>query len=470
MSVPPLKLPFLTEERATQLSRSLDEPDWLLAERLDAVRRVERLPAESNQLFTPYLDLRSVRFAEVDPYAIGAGSATSAAPSGLDGASALLSVDESGIVERVLSPEATAAGVVIDSFAHVLAHRPELLREWIGDGVSLPENDAFAQVARAGFSLGIVVHVPDGVRLGAPHRAALDDRRGGSRADLANRDRARRGCARVGPGGAVAVGRAATAADADPAAPQSLWWGTSEVILGEQATLDVASIQDFGPRTVAIVNRDARLGREAELRWSLASIGSLFHKSRIDNRLDGRGSSVRQVEIGFGSGAQIFDLTSYTRHIGQDTTGDLLSKGVFLDRSRGYIKGLIEINKSAKGTDSFLGEFSMLLDRKARSVTIPSLEIDQPDVRRAAHSSSAGPIDETQVFYLMSRGIDRDDGAQVHRAGLPGAGRRARAAAARRIGCATCSRPSGRPWRAQVRRLRRANSRLSVAPRQGSST
>jgi Fe-S cluster assembly protein SufD len=50
----------------------------------------------------------------------------------------------------------------------------------------------------------------------------------------------------------------------------------------------------------------------------------------------------------------------------------------------------------------------MLLDRKARAVTIPSLEIDQPDVRRAAHSSSAGPIDESQVFYLMSRGIDRE--------------------------------------------------------------
>ena len=41
-------------------------------------------------------------------------------------------------------------------------------------------------------------------------------------------------------------------------------------------------------------------------------------------------------------------------------------------------------------------------------MTIPSLEIDQPNVRRASHSSSVGPIDETQVFYLMSRGIDRE--------------------------------------------------------------
>ena len=47
----------------------------------------------------------------------------------------------------------------------------------------------------------------------------------------------------------------------------------------------------------------------------------------------------------------------------------------------------------------------MLMAKQARSVTIPSLEIDQPNVRRASHASSVGPIDETQIFYLMSRGI-----------------------------------------------------------------
>jgi Fe-S cluster assembly protein SufD len=50
----------------------------------------------------------------------------------------------------------------------------------------------------------------------------------------------------------------------------------------------------------------------------------------------------------------------------------------------------------------------MLLGKKARSVAIPALEIDQPMVRRASHSSSVGPIDETQLFYLQSRGIDRE--------------------------------------------------------------
>src|SRR6185295_1895567 len=98
-----------------------------------------------------------------------------------------------------------------------------------------------------------------------------------------------------------------------------------------------------------------------------------------------------------------------TRHLGRDTTGNLLSKGALLDKSRSYMKGLITIEKSAIGTDSFLGEFGMNLSRAARAVAIPSLEIDQPDCRRAAHSSSVGPIDESQLFYLESRGIDPDE-------------------------------------------------------------
>ena len=51
----------------------------------------------------------------------------------------------------------------------------------------------------------------------------------------------------------------------------------------------------------------------------------------------------------------------------------------------------------------------MLLAKKARSVTIPSLEIDQPDVRRASHASSVAPIDESQVFYAMTRGLSQDE-------------------------------------------------------------
>ena len=190
---------------------------------------------------------------------------------------------------------------------------------------------------------------------------------------------------------------------------QALFSGTLEVRLGRDAELRVASIQDFGPGQVVFQHRHAVIGEGADLHWALAQLGGRLVRSRVDNRLEGDRSTVEQVEIVFGADEQLFDLTSYTRHVGRDTTGNLLSKGVLLDAARSYMKGMITIEKSARGTDSFLGEFGMNLSKQARSVAIPSLEIDQPDCRRAAHSSSVGPIDETQLFYLESRGIPPDE-------------------------------------------------------------
>ena len=191
--------------------------------------------------------------------------------------------------------------------------------------------------------------------------------------------------------------------------PQAFLAGTSEISLGTGASLSLASIQDLDRRTIAFQHRTARIGQDASLQWALAQLGSRLVRSRVDNRLEGDRSSVEQAEIVFGGADQLFDLTSYTRHVGQVTTGNLLSKGALLENAKAFLKGMITIEKSAIGTDSYLGEFGMNLSKDARSVAIPSLEIDQPDCRRAAHASSVGPIDEAQLFYLESRGISPDE-------------------------------------------------------------
>jgi Fe-S cluster assembly scaffold protein SufB len=394
-------LPGTTETAARALSGVLEEPAWLLEERLDAVRRVAALPNESNTLWTTYLDLRAVRFAEAEPYttvALAPGAADAPLP---EGASALLHVREDAVVAAALSPEARAAGVFVGTFDEALRSRPDVLRAAIEGGRSLPADDRFGQTARAIAALGVLVHIPDGVALGGP--IVLRWSVGAPGRALVSRS-----VVVVGAGARASLFEELEATDGIATAldaPQSQWWGTLEASVGEGGTLDVAGEQDFGPRTAAFVSRGATLAADASLRWALAQVGGLFSRSRIDNHLAGSGSRVHQAEIAFGGDAQMFDLTSYTHHLGTDTTGDLLSKGVFQDRARGHIKGLITIARSAHGTDSYLGEFGMLLSKRARSVTIPSLEIDQPDVRRASHASSVAPIDEGQVFYLMSRGV-----------------------------------------------------------------
>ena len=405
MSVAPLNLSWATQTRARETSSALREPDWLTADRLAAIEKVAQLPAEPNQLFMTYLDLRAVDFTAVEPY-LPAPAAECLTDATLpEGAAALVHVDERALVGCALSDEAREAGVLIAPLAEVARDRPELIREFIEGGGSLPHDDAFGHVARAFNSLGLVIHVPAGVELAAP--IVLRWSAGAPGFGFISRT-----LILLGEGAHASIFEeqvaSSGAASETGARADSMWWGTTEIDVGEGATLDFAGEQDFGPGTAVFASRQARVGRDATISWAVASVGSRVHRSRIENLLEGRGATVKQVEIGFGDGKQLFDLTSYTRHRGEDTTSDLLSKGVFTGKSRGYIKGLIDIPHSGRGTDSFLGEFSMLLQRTARSVTIPSLEIDQPDCRRAMHSSSVGPIDETQVFYLMSRGLSRD--------------------------------------------------------------
>ena len=399
-------LPFHFPNRnlAEALAAERAEPDWLRAERLAAFEDYARLPTEPNQLYTTYLDLRNADLFDVKPYVRTASAPNAIASTTLpEGVAGLIDLREDGVAGLALEPAAAAAGVVLETFEAALARDPEGFRAEIDGGRGLPADDRFAALARGFWSQGVRLHVPAGVRIERP--IVL-------RWSVGAADRALIGRTRIslGEGASASVLEELGTSGPIPAgAGQSLLTSTLEIELGRDARLEVASLQELAPTTVAIQHRHAVIGEGASLHWALAQLGGRLVRSRVDNRLEGDRSEVEQVEIVFGADDQLFDLTSYTRHIGRDTTGNLLSKGALLDRSRSFMKGMIVIDRSAIGTDSFLGEFGMNLSKAARSVAIPSLEIDQPDCRRAAHSSSVGPIDEAQLFYLESRGIPADE-------------------------------------------------------------
>jgi Fe-S cluster assembly scaffold protein SufB len=386
---------------ATLLERvGAGDPDWLTADRRAAFEAFERLPGESNLLYTPYIDLRLAQLdgATAVSDAFSRRGSIGDLPDDAD-ADALIEIDDAGTVVVGMSKAAADASLRVAPLRDDL----DAAKDALTSPDAIAGDDKFAQLTRALWSDGVLVDVPAGVILSKPIVV---------RWSLGAPDRARfsRTIIRLGDSSSGSlVEEFVPAADADPGAAQSLFAGTMEVVLGANASLGVASLQELPGNVVGFEHRTAQIGEAASLRWALAQLGGHLIRSRVDNRLVGDRSSVQQVEIVFGSDQQLFDLTSYTTHIGKGTTGDLLSKAALLEGSRTYMKGLITIERSANGTDSFLGEFGMNLSKAARSVAIPSLEIDQPDCRRAAHSSSVGPIDETQLFYLESRGIPPDE-------------------------------------------------------------
>ena len=399
----PADLPFTFLDRGLveSLSAERAEPAWLLDDRLAALALFEELPVESSQLYTPYVDLRAASLDGAAPYVL-TGNASASTAAGLPaGVAGLLELREDKVAVAALSDAARAAGVRLLTLGELVATDAELARELLAGGALVPADEKLAELSRAAWTQGVLVHVPAGVRLEQPIvvRWAV----GAPRSIIG------RTLIVLEDGAEASVVEELVPSDGVEAGVQALLCATTEIRLGAHARLAMASLQELGPAHVVFQQRHAVIGEAADLRWALAQLGGRLVRSRVDNVLAGDRSTVEQVEIVFGADDQFHDLTSYTRHVGRDTTGQLLSKGVLMDRARTYMKGLIQIEKTAIGTDSYLGEFGMNLSKAARAVAIPSLEIDQPDCRRAAHSSSVGPIDETQLFYLESRGIPPDD-------------------------------------------------------------
>jgi len=401
----PTDLPFRFVDRglAETLADERAEPDRLRDARIEAWQQFETRPIEPNQLYTQYLDLRAADLFDVRPYVRTANGPADDAPTALpDGVAGLIELVEDGVGALALRADLRGSGVILETFGAAIERDADAFRAELATGAQL-QDDKLAALSLGFWSQGVRLVVPDGVKVdqpivirwavGAPGRALVTRSRVtlGTDAEVSIVEELVGSPASVGGGS------------------QALFTGTLEVNLAARSRLSVASLQELPDHVVVIGHRVAEIGDDAELHWALAQLGGRLVRSRVDNRLVGDRSRVEQVEIVFGGESQSFDLTSYTTHVGRDTTGDLLSKGALLDRARSYMKGLITIERSAIGTDSYLGEFGMNLSRATRSVAIPSLEIDQPDCRRAAHSSSVGPIDETQLFYLESRGIPPDE-------------------------------------------------------------
>jgi Fe-S cluster assembly scaffold protein SufB len=354
-----------------------------VAVRTEALAAFNALPTESNLLFTGYVDLRA---AELDA-ALPRPTPTVIAqlpPSALpDGAAALIVLSTSGVA-LYASPEAVTAGLSV-----------QLLDA--GAPLAGAESDRITALIAAFWNVGIKITLAGG-EIAAPIIVRVD-------APAAGAALIARVALELGAGATASVIEEIGGSAAAPGVARALLATTSEVALGAQSTLNLSSIQDLPEDRAYLAVRRHTFGAGATLNLAAAQVGARVVRGRIDHVLAGDGSKVRQVEVVFGAGEQLHDLTTYSLHSGQKTVGDLLAKGVFAGTARGYVKGVTTIPRSGRGTNSYLGEFGMLLSKTARSVAIPSLWIDQPDCERAAHGSSVGPIDPSQIFYLRSRGL-----------------------------------------------------------------
>ena len=99
-------------------------------------------------------------------------------------------------------------------------------------------------------------------------------------------------------------------------------------------------------------------------------------------------------------------------HRGRKTKGRVKIRGIVERGASVKVDGLVRIEKEADEADDVLDMKVLLLDDKAEAEVDPKMEILANNVK-AAHAASVGRIDEEQLFYLQSRGLDRQEAEKL---------------------------------------------------------
>lgn len=388
------------ENLVRSISSSLKEPSWLTGLRLDAFKQFATLPPEKNPLYTKYVSTFDF---PIDKFTIIPGQSEIDFRSFF---SDFLSGKESDImlqgnethVHTELSEDLRSSGVKLMTLHEALDQDEAFVRNLFERRLVKSESDRFAAFVNAFFGGGVFVRVPAGATIDRPLRRML--LLSSPRTSIIEQifvvaeEQSRlvflEELYSKGGGSAAFVA------------------STTEILAKPSSHVDFSTVQLLDDQATHVSNRGVGISNDSKATVSSLSLGSAVSRSRTNFLLNGRGSVAEGFELFFTDGKQRYDYETNLVHNSPDSTGSTQARGVLKGESQSIFKGMIKIVNAAKNSRSYLAHHAMILDRGAKSDGVPSLEIDNNEVR-ATHSASVAQIDEEQLFYLMARGLSLDE-------------------------------------------------------------
>jgi len=179
------------------------------------------------------------------------------------------------------------------------------------------------------------------------------------------------------------------------------------VFLEENSKIIFSGISKKNNNIFSLSNYKSYCKKNSKISWFFSEFGNKFSRKQIEVLLQGHGSENETNIIYFNNDNNHFDFTVDPHHLVENTTSNVLVKGVLKENSSSVFRGKIKIDKIAQKTNSYLSDHVMHLSGNSKSNSIPSLEIDANDVR-ASHGATIGKPDPEEIFYLMARGLKKE--------------------------------------------------------------
>jgi len=385
------------------------EPDWLVERRARAVEA-------ARDLALPGPKVRGWEFTDLSKLDLSAYGPARPADASVDvpggalsipeGSSGLTQVDGSvaaqlGDAISELSGNGRPDGPVVVPLDAAAARYPDLIGERLGTIVS-GEGDPFVTINEAGWVGGALVYVPRNSRLSQPISLTAIQQASGHSLNW-------RTLIVLEEGAEAEVWERYLSAGNEVA---SLFNGVTELIVGPGANLRYVCGQALSPASWVFATQRAEVARDANLEWVALGFGSANGKVRMETKLAGRGASAKVTGAYVGNGRQHLDYDTTQEHAAEDTTSDLAFRGVLDGRSTAVWRGMINVDRGAQRTDAFQDCRNLLLSKRAHADALPGLQIEADDVA-CTHAAAVAQIDAEQLFYLTSRGLDREMASEL---------------------------------------------------------
>ena len=179
-----------------------------------------------------------------------------------------------------------------------------------------------------------------------------------------------------------------------------------EFVIGDGARLTVVSVQDWADDAVHVSEQHLRLGRDAQLKHIVVTLGGDLVRVSPTATFADHGGDVEMLGLYFADAGQHQEHRLFVDHAVPHCKSNVMYKGALQgDGAHGVWIGDVLIRAAAEGTRTYELNRNLVLTAGARADSVPNLEIETGEIDGAGHASATGRFDDEQLFYLQSRGI-----------------------------------------------------------------
>lgn len=409
-----LAKPGLSKEIVKLISKSKNEPDWMLKKRLKSLDLFNQTP-----LPTWGPNLSKLNFNEIIYYInpnaketnkwenvpneikktfdrLGIPKAEKKALAGVG------TQYDSSVVYHNIKDDLKKKGVIFENMDIALKKYPELVKKYFMTSCIPITDHKFVMLHAAVWSGGTFIYVPKGIKVDLPLQAyfRMNSQQGGQFEHtliIVDEDASLHyieGCS------------------SPLYSTNSLHAGCVEIHVMKNAKMRYTSIENWSKNVYNLNTKRAIVHENAIMEWCNGNMGSQTTMLYPCSVLIGKNAKTDSLGIAFAGSNQNQDTGTKVIHAASNTSSTIKSKSISKDGGISTYRGIVTVNPNAKNCNISVHCDALLIDKNSISNTYPTLNIKNSNIN-IVHEATVGKIGEDQIFYLMSRGLNKEQALQM---------------------------------------------------------